>query len=200
MVDDGFILPNRLGGGSDFGAGMPMITGKTTMPPTTGRGPQTKECPAVGSPLGALSPAAFRLDRVVEFAERHLPLDVVYVSELRDGRQLYRAVAGHASSFDIVVGEYLSAQAIFDQLMLAGQIPSVIRDVSSNSRIAELAVRRAARVGAYVGVPLRYPGEHLYGTISAASHRPVHSLDEGAARLLSRLGELISMTSSSGAQ
>src|ERR1700733_10912106 len=94
--------------------------------------------------LGGLSPATPRLVRVVEFADRHLPLDVVYVSELRDGRQLYRAVAGDADSFNIAVGEHLPAQATFDQLMLAGEIPNVIRDVSINPPVSELAVTRAA--------------------------------------------------------
>jgi EAL domain-containing protein (putative c-di-GMP-specific phosphodiesterase class I)/signal transduction histidine kinase len=145
----------------------------------------------VGSLLGRLSPAESRLDRVVEFAHRHLPLDVVYVSEFRDGRQLYRAVAGDASSFNIAVGEGLPAQATFDQLMLAGRIPNVIRDVSANPRLAELPVTRAARIGAYVGVPIPCPEGELYGTISAASHDPVQTLDERAARLLSLLGELI---------
>ena len=113
------------------------------------------------------------------------------MSEFTDGGQLYRAVAGDAGSFNIAVGEHLPAQATFDQLMLAGEIPNVIRDVSTNARVAGLSVTRAARIGAYVGVPLLCPDGNLYGTISAASHSPVHTLDEGAARLLSLLGELI---------
>ena len=63
--------------------------------------------------------------------------------------------------------------------------------MSTNSRVAELSVTRAARIGAYIRVPLRCPDGNLYGTISAASHSPVQTLDEGAARLLSLLGELI---------
>jgi EAL domain-containing protein (putative c-di-GMP-specific phosphodiesterase class I)/two-component sensor histidine kinase len=145
----------------------------------------------VGSVLGDMCPATSRLDRAVEFASRHLQLDVVYVSELRDGRQLYCAVAGDGSSFNIAVGDGAPAKATLDQLMLEGQIPSVIRDVSADPRAAGLAVTRAARIGAFVGVPLRCPDGTLYGTISAVSHSPLPTLDEGAERLLSLLGELI---------
>jgi EAL domain-containing protein (putative c-di-GMP-specific phosphodiesterase class I) len=45
------------------------------------------------------------LDRAVEFAHRHLPFDVAYVAELRGGRQVYRAVAGDAASFNIVLDD-----------------------------------------------------------------------------------------------
>ena len=146
----------------------------------------------MGSVLGGMYPATSRLDRVVEFANRELRLDVVYVSELRDGRQLYRAVAGDGGSFNIAVGEGPPAKATLDQLMLEGQIPSVIRDVSADPRAGELAVTRAAGIGAYVGVPIpSSPGSGLCATISAASHIAVPTLDERAERLLSHLGELI---------
>jgi hypothetical protein len=42
-------------------------------------------------------------DRVVEMALRHLAVDVVHVAELRDGSRQYRAAAGDAASFNIIV-------------------------------------------------------------------------------------------------
>jgi hypothetical protein len=64
--------------------------------------------PRLGEAINGLRSAEtprLSLDRVVEIARRQLPLDVVYVAEFRGGRQIYRAVAGDAASFNIVLGQ-----------------------------------------------------------------------------------------------
>jgi len=141
--------------------------------------------------LDKLGPREARLDRVVEFAHRHLSLDVAYLAELRDGMQLYRAVAGDAASFNIGLSDGLPAVATYDQRMVAGRIPNVICDTSADDRVADLLLTRYARIGAYVGVPIRLSDGTLYGTLSCASHDPDPKLDQRAVRLLSLLAEMI---------
>ena len=138
-----------------------------------------------------LSAPEERLQRIVEFAHHYLSLDVAYVAELRDGMQLYRAVAGDAASFNITSADRLPAVATYDQRMVEGSIPNLIRDTSADAHVADLFVTRYARIGAYAGVPIRLSDGTLYGTLSCASHEPDHQLDECTVRLLSHLADLV---------
>ena len=138
-----------------------------------------------------LSAPEERLQRIVEFAHHYLSLDVAYVAELRDGMQLYRAVAGDAASFNITSPDGLPAVATYDQRMAEGSIPNVIRDTSADAEVADLFVTRYARIGAYAGVPIRLSDGTLYGTLSCASHEPDHELGECTVRLLSHLADLV---------
>ena len=138
-----------------------------------------------------LSACEKRLERIVEFAHHYLSLDVAYVAELRGGMQLYRAVAGEAASFNITSADGLPAVATYDQRMAEGSIPNVISDTSADTQVAGLFVTRYARIGAYVGVPIRLSDGTLYGTLSCASHEPRPELDECAVRLLSLLADVV---------
>lgn len=141
-------------------------------------------------PLAEMSAEA-RLERVVEFAQRHLQLDVAYVSEFRDGQEVYRAVAGDAASFNITLHQGPLVEDTYGRRMLAGEIPNLICDAHSDARVAHLPVTQTSRIGAYVGVPVRCPDGELYGVLASASHDPQRTLDERAVALLQLLGELI---------
>jgi hypothetical protein len=86
------------------------------------------------------------LDRVVELTNRHLGLDVVYIAELTDGRQIYRAVAGDAASFNIGANKCASARGSYCRRLVDGEIPNVIRDARSEERVAEEPMTRDARI------------------------------------------------------
>jgi EAL domain-containing protein (putative c-di-GMP-specific phosphodiesterase class I) len=131
------------------------------------------------------------LDRAVQFAHRHLSLDVAYVAELTGGRQVYRAVAGDAASFDIVLDDGPALEGTYCQRLVAGEIPNVIRDATAEELVADLPITREAGIGAYVGVPVRLSDGTLYGTLCCLGHLPDRTIDERATRLLSMLGELI---------
>jgi EAL domain-containing protein (putative c-di-GMP-specific phosphodiesterase class I) len=131
------------------------------------------------------------LDRVVELTNRHLGLDVVYIAELTETRQIYRAAAGDAASFKIAVNDGPSSRATYCRRLVAGEIPNVIRDAAADRRVAELPMTRDARIGSFIGVPLRLSDGELYGTLCALSHRPDPTLDERDVRFMSMLGELL---------
>jgi EAL domain-containing protein (putative c-di-GMP-specific phosphodiesterase class I) len=131
------------------------------------------------------------LDRVVEVARRQLPLDVVYVAEFRGGRQVYRAVAGDAASFNIVLGQGPELEDTYCQRLVAGEIPNVICDAAADERVAHLPITLKSKIGAYVGVTLRLPDGTLYGTICCVGHAADPTVDERAVQLLATLGELI---------
>ncbi|HEV7585298.1 MAG TPA: EAL domain-containing protein [Solirubrobacteraceae bacterium] len=131
------------------------------------------------------------LDRIVELTNRHLGLDVVYIAELTDARQIYRAASGDAASFQIEVGHGPSSRATYCRRLVAGEIPNVIRDAAADPRVVDLPMTRDARIGSFIGVPLRLSDGALYGTLCALSHRPDPTLEERDVRFMSMLGELL---------
>jgi GAF domain-containing protein len=131
------------------------------------------------------------LDRVVALAHCHLELDVVFLVELTAARQVYRAVAGDAASFKIVPSDGRPSDAAYCRRLVAGEIPNVIHDAAADGRVSALAVTRRARIGSFIGVPVRLSDGTSYGALCGLSHAPDHTLDERDLRFMSMLGELI---------
>jgi EAL domain-containing protein (putative c-di-GMP-specific phosphodiesterase class I) len=133
------------------------------------------------------------LDRVVELIHRRLGVDVVYIAELTGARQVYRAVAGDAASFDVVLDDGPGAEATVCSRLLAGEIPGLIRDVAADGRVADLSVTGRARPGSFIGVPLWLSDGSLYGALCGLGRAPAPDLDEHDLRFMSMLGELLAV-------
>src|ERR1700726_2840099 len=103
------------------------------------------------------------LDRVVALAHCHLGLDVVFLSELTAAGQVYRAVAGDAQSFEIVLNDDGPGDATYCRRLVAGEIPNVIHDAATDARVSELPATRQAQVGSFIGVPVRLSDGTSYG-------------------------------------
>jgi len=130
------------------------------------------------------------VDRILQVARQSLGMDVVFISEFRDGQQFYRAAAGDIESFG---AEIDSGPALTDSHcwpMIQGEIPNAVPDVAADPVLGTMAITAAARVGAYVGVPLRLPDGTLYGSLCAVSHeaQPVDARD---ANVLTMLADLV---------
>jgi EAL domain-containing protein (putative c-di-GMP-specific phosphodiesterase class I) len=106
--------------------------------------------------------ARMGLSHVVELTRRHLDLDVAFIVELaEESRQVYRAVAGDAAAFGIVVGE------------------------------DALATARAARVETCVEVPMLLSDGGRYGTLCGLSRAARPDLGTRDTDFMSMLGEVI---------
>src|SRR4051812_17935136 len=100
-------------------------------------------------------PAGGGIQRVLELARRHLQMDLAYLAEFTDGRQVYRGLAGDAASFGSVLGDGPALDRTYCGLMVEGQIPNAIPDTSLDPVVHALAITREAGIGSYVGVPIR---------------------------------------------
>jgi EAL domain-containing protein (putative c-di-GMP-specific phosphodiesterase class I) len=130
------------------------------------------------------------LDRVSALVQRHLELDLVYVTEVRDGVLVLRAWAGDAAPAAAAVGAELPAQGTYSRLLLDGTLPGVIPDTGSQRGGADVPTVRGG-VGAFLGVPLRLSDGSLYGTLCGIKHRPDHSLGARDERFMRMLAELV---------
>ena len=81
--------------------------------------------------------------------------------------------------------------ATYSRLLVAGQIPNLIHDASADERVTDLPITRHARIGSFIGVPLRLSDGTSYGALCGLSHAPDNTLDERDVRFMSMLGELI---------
>lgn len=127
-----------------------------------------------------------KIDRVLKLVRSHLQMDVSYVSEFIDGKQLYRALDGDAGSFRLTVGEGPELSRTYCQRMVDGQIPNVLPDSQADPRVLGLTTR----IGAYIGVPLRLSDGTMYGTFCCMSQK-AEALDERDVRFMSMLAEVL---------
>lgn len=118
-------------------------------------------------------------------------MDVAFVSQFRDGKQIYLATAGDPESFGIEIHDGPSLDATFCQKLVRNAIPPVIPDTASNPEVADLSVTHEKGIGAYVGVPLRFADGEVYGTFCCLSHNPDSALNDRDARFMAMLAEIL---------
>jgi EAL domain-containing protein (putative c-di-GMP-specific phosphodiesterase class I) len=131
------------------------------------------------------------LDRVVELAHHYLELDAVYIAEVRGDRLVVRAWAGDVVSFGVSVDDDVPLAGTIAQPLLSGDVPSVVANGATEPALAGITVPPSGRIGAYVGVPLRFSDGSSYGAFFGLSHEPDHSLGRRDARFMAMLGELM---------
>jgi response regulator RpfG family c-di-GMP phosphodiesterase len=127
---------------------------------------------------------------VLRAAREHLDMDVSYVTVSTAEEQIIRAVDGDGASFGIAHGRSLPLAETYCRQMLDGNVASVIPDIGANELLRDMACTRAGRVGAYVGVPVRFSDGTLFGTLCCLSHEPAPWLrerDEAFLRVLAQL-------------
>jgi signal transduction histidine kinase len=131
------------------------------------------------------------VERALVAAKEELGMEVAFVSEFAEQSMVFRKLVGDAESFGWREGEGVPLGDTFCRLLVEGRLPSVIPDAKSDRRVRVLDVTGEARIGSYVGVPIRFSDGHLYGTLCALSHSPDPSLKERDARFLRVLARLV---------
>ncbi len=124
-------------------------------------------------------------------AKEELGMEVAFVSEFAEQRMIFRKLVGEAESFGWQEGKSSPLSDTFCQLLIEGRLPSVIPDATANELVKPLNVTVEARIGSYVGVPIRFSDGHVYGTFCALSHSPEPSLNERDAQFVRVLARLV---------
>jgi EAL domain-containing protein (putative c-di-GMP-specific phosphodiesterase class I) len=132
-----------------------------------------------------------QLARVMKLARQHLNMDVVFIGEFLDGRQVYRALDGSAASFGMELGVGPALEETYCQRMVTGHIPQVVPDAAAEPGVADLGAAVLGGVGAYVGVPITLPDGSLYGTFCCLNRERVADLSERDVKFMALLAELV---------
>ena len=126
----------------------------------------------------------------LELACAETSMDVAVLGEIRDGREVVRLTAGDGGSFGLAVGASLPVEETYCQRLLEGRLGNVVRDASSEELVRDLELTRAARIGAYLGVPLTTLDARLY-ILCCLAHEQRPELSERDVVFLRGLAETI---------
>jgi EAL domain-containing protein (putative c-di-GMP-specific phosphodiesterase class I) len=129
---------------------------------------------------------------ILQLARRHLGMDLAFMTEFTDGKQVFRGLAGDAASFGLELNDAVPVSKTYCRLMTAGEIPNVIPDTAAVRQVRDLEVTARVRIGSYVGVPVHLPDGSVYGSLCTVSHT-TQPVDERDARFLRMLAELLAV-------
>jgi EAL domain-containing protein (putative c-di-GMP-specific phosphodiesterase class I) len=132
------------------------------------------------------------LHRILHLARRHLDMDLAFLTEFTDGKQIYRGLAGDAASFGLQPDDAVPVTETYCRLMTAREIPNAIADTAAVPLVRDLRVTGLVGIGSYVGVPVHLPDGSLYGSLCTVSHT-TQPVDERDAKFLRMLAELLAV-------
>ena len=130
------------------------------------------------------------LGRALAALKEELGMEVAFVSQF-DRRMVFRRLVGDGGSFGWREGGSIPLDDTFCRLLTEGSLPPVVPDAGADGRVRGLDVTGEARIGSYVGVPIRFSDGTLYGTLCCVSHEPDPSLREREARFVAVLARLV---------
>ena len=128
---------------------------------------------------------------MLDAAREMLGMDVAFVAEFADGRVVLRELGGDAAAFGLKRDAEVPIEGADWLRLVEDRRPSVIPDAGDDERVGDLGVRDGAGVGAFVGVPLRFSDDRLYGILCALGRSPDPSLEECDPRFLRALGHIV---------
>jgi hypothetical protein len=152
---------------------------------TTGnRGPHGR-----GQPPASTS-ATDPITAALELAQFETRMDVAVLAEVCDGREVVRFAAGDVRSFGLPPGASMPIEDTICHRLLTGRLANVVPDALADEQVRDLPVTRAARVGAYLGVPLTTYDARLY-VLCCLSHEQRPDLGRRDVLFLRGIGETI---------
>jgi EAL domain-containing protein (putative c-di-GMP-specific phosphodiesterase class I) len=128
--------------------------------------------------------------RTLAAAREHLDMDVGFVVEFVDGREVVQAIDGDGASFGLERTEGLPLVTEYCRRLADGRVSSIVADARTDPAVGDLEVTGSAGVGSFIGVPITLSDGTLFGTLCCMSHGPDHSLsdsDLGLMQILARL-------------
>ena len=107
------------------------------------------------------SSAADPITAALELAQAETETDVAVLGEVCGGREVVRFVAGDRS-FGLAPGDSMPIEETYCHRLLTGTVSNVVPNAHADDQLRDLEITRAARIGAYIGVPLTALDARLY--------------------------------------
>ena len=127
------------------------------------------------------------IERLLSPVREALQMDVAFVSEFIEDRQVFRALEGDAESFGWREGESFPLDDSYCKRVLDGRISNVVPDARGEDLTKDLRATSEADIGSYVAVPLVLSDGRPYGTLCCVSHTPDPWLRERDLGLMERV-------------
>ena len=136
------------------------------------------------------SSASDPITAALELAHTETEMDVAVLGEVCDGREMLRFAAGDLRSFGLAPGASMPIEDTYCQRLLTGRISNCVPDARADEQLRDLEITRAARVGAYLGVPLTTLDARLY-VLCCLAHEQRPQLGQRDVLFLRDLGETV---------
>lgn len=127
---------------------------------------------------------------LLEFARRHLGMDVALVGEFVNEDEVYRAVSGDRSRIRVHPGSSIGRANSYCQLVVDGKIPFFIPDARNDPRVSGLSSTGELGIGSFIGVPVLTSDGRLYGALCCLSAEPNPGLSDSDAQFLEVIADL----------
>ena len=125
-----------------------------------------EECPRCGrllrAPRSRSDAGADPIQRALALVREQLRVNVSFVSEIVDGREVVRHAAGDDSLPGFVAGAALPLADTICERLLAGRIGHLVADVAAEPALADLTWPARIGVNAYLGVPITSTSTRMY--------------------------------------
>lgn len=131
------------------------------------------------------------LARALHAIRRHLDMDVAFISEMVEGRRVFRHVDARPGSELVQVGNSDPAEDSYCQRVIDGRLPELMTDACLNAEALSLPATRALPVGAHLSVPILLADGQVYGTFCCFSHSPDSSLTARDLAMMRVLAEMV---------
>ena len=126
----------------------------------------------------------------LRLAQIETEMDVAVLGEVCDGREVVRYVAGDGGSFGLTPGASMPIEDTYCHRLVTGRLSNAVPDAQTNEQVKDLDVTRAARVGAYIGVPLTGLDARLY-MLCCLAHEQRPQLGQRDVLFLRDLGQVV---------
>lgn len=115
--------------------------------------------------------------QVLHDLREHLGMEVIFVSEIRDGNRMFKHVDTAPGKELIATGGGSSLEESFCQCVLDGTLPRLVHDAATHPAFGQLPAT-PFRVGAHLSTPIVLSNGKVYGTLCCFSQGADNSLTE----------------------
>ena len=118
------------------------------------------------------------IHRALAAVREHLGMDVAYLSEIEDGKSIFRSVDAPGLEEIIKPGDTRDLDTVYCNHILEGRLPELIPDTAREPVAVGMAITKAVPIGAHMSIPVRLRDGSVYGMFCCLSARPNASLNE----------------------
>ena len=134
------------------------------------------------------------LNEILRSMRRLLDMDIAFVMAFEGDQAVLRHLENRIESDDVVaVGQSCPLAHTYCKRVVDGRFPNAIPDTSKLQEAHELPATAAAKIGAYISVPVVLRNGDVYGTLCCISHTPRSALGNRQIDALRKVAEMVSV-------
>jgi GAF domain len=168
----------------------PLTRGEQPRTPSSGASGRKPAARATGTPTRRRSAGRDRITVTLRLALTETQMDVAVLGEICKGQEVVRYLAGDGGSFGLTPGASTPIEDTYCHRLLTGRLSNVVPDAQANEQVRHLDITHAARLRAYIGVPLTGLDARLY-VLCCLAHEQRPQLGERDVHFLRDLGNAV---------